>query len=152
MSVITNVSQLAPPPPPKRKKVTIDGLFKNDGSPAELYVQRLTAYEFGLYQESLRDENATLTSKTYRHNNLKFIACVYRDNNGNQLWQTAQEAIDQLGQYEQVVIDDMYAKAVEMNTAGEEAVARAEKNSGKTRSGSSNGTSPSTSESPTLVS
>lgn len=141
VTVITNPSQLAPPPPARRVKVDVPELRAVDGSPARLFAQALTAYEFGEYEASLRDDDGYQTNKTNSHHQMKFLAWTIRDTAGNRLWQTEKAAIDQLGAYGNAVVSKLFVKAVEVNAAASEgATDRAEGNSDATPNGSTSGT------------
>jgi hypothetical protein len=152
MAHVTNRHQLAPPVPRKIVPVgKIPGLNKVDGTPAELSARELTAYEFGEHQASLRDEYGQQTADSVSHSDLKFLAAVLCDPNGNTLW-TPEQAVEELGQYPKPIIDRLCIVAANVNRADAAAVDRAEKNSEETTNESSNGTSVSSSESPILVS
>lgn len=153
MSHVTNTNQLAPPLPRKIIPVgKIHGFNKSDGTPALLSARELTAYEFGEHVASLRDEYGQQTAATINHSDLKWLAQVLCDAQGNRLWQDPKAVVDQLGQYPKSIIDQIVVAAQKVNQADEAAVARAEKNSEETASDSPNGTSPSNSDTPALVS
>lgn len=152
MSHVTNRRQLAPPVPRKIVPVgRIPGLNKVDGSPAELSARELTAFEFGEHQASLRDEYGQQTAESVSHGDLKFLAAVLCDPQGNTLW-TPEQAIDELGLYPKPIIDQLCIAAASVNRADTVAVDRAEKNSEETTNESSNGTLPSSSDIPALAS
>jgi hypothetical protein len=153
MSHVTNPNQLAPPLPRKIEPVgKIAGFNKVDGSPALLSARELTAYEFGEHVASMRDEFGQQTAEGINHSDLKWLAQVLCDAQGNRLWHDPKSLVDQLGQYPKSVIDQIIVAAQKVNAGDVAAVDRAEKNSEETASDSPNGTSPSSSDIPALVS
>jgi hypothetical protein len=130
----------------------IKGFNKVDGTPALLSARELTAYEFGEHVAGMRDEFGQQTAEGINHSDLKWLAQVLCDAQGNRLWQNPQSVVDQLGQYPKSIIDQIIVAAQKANQADEAAVARAEKNSEETANDSPNGTSPSNSDTRALVS
>lgn len=130
MSHVTNPNQLAAPLPRKVVPVgKIPGFNKVDGSPALLSARELTAFEYGEHQTNLRDEFGQQTAESISHADLKFLAQVLCDAQGNRLWSDEKKAVEQLGQYPKPIVDALIIAASKVNTADEAAVARAEKNS-----------------------
>lgn len=148
MTIIANPSQLRPPVQAKPVKLPpVPGLLSSDGTPAGLFARKLNAYDFGEYEASLD------TDKARAHHRMHFLAWVICDNSGNRLWQTETEAVAQLGLYDNTVVVALFVEAVKVNQAATEgAVERAGKDSATSPPDSTSGTSPTTSESPALVS
>ncbi len=147
---ILNPKQFAAPPPRRVEPVgPVPGLNASDGSPAELSVLEMTAWELGEFQASLRDEWGSLSGKTNRHNTLKYLASTLCDPSGNLLWQDRDEAVTDLGRWPATVTEKLFEAAQKLNSLDEESISRAEGNSGATPNSSGTGTSAPTSEPPT---
>lgn len=150
MSKIVNAwSQIAPPPPVKPVALPpIPGLNTADGEPAKLFARKITAGNLDEFQVSMRDKTGQSTAESVRWSSIKFLAVTLVDPQGNPLFEDSKDAIEAMREFDGAVTEQLYAEVVKAINASvdEQAVASAEKNSARTPSGSSPGTSASSSE------